>query len=63
MNEERNQYEEEYKSDLSKLRDMKIKRADQTEINKLQKEMKDEAKQQELTREADVQALVDEERR
>ncbi len=44
MNEERNQYEEEYKSDLSKLRDMKIKRANQAEINKLQKEMKKKQK-------------------
>ena len=44
MHDERRQYEDEYKSDLSKLREMKIKRADQSEINKLQKEMKKKQK-------------------
>ena len=44
MHIERAQYEDEYKSDLSKLREMKIKRADQSEINKLQKEMKKKQK-------------------
>lgn len=44
MHAERSQYEDEYKSDLSKLRDLKIKRADQSEINKLQKEMKKKQK-------------------
>ena len=44
MHAERNQYEEEYKSDLSKLRELKIKRADMSEINKLQKEIKKKQK-------------------
>ncbi len=37
---ERVKYEETYKQDLNKLRDMKIKRADSKEIAKLEKEMK-----------------------
>ncbi len=37
---ERSQYEEEYKHDLTKLRELKIKRAPQNEIVKLEKEMK-----------------------
>ena len=40
INEERKQYEEQYKQDLTKLREMKIKRASSAEISKLDKEMK-----------------------
>lgn len=40
ITEQRSQYEEEYKKDLSKLREMKIKRASATEIAKLEREMK-----------------------
>ncbi len=37
---QRNEYESQYKKDLSSLREMKIKRADKSDINKLEKEMK-----------------------
>ena len=40
INEERKQYEEQYKQDLTKLREMKIKRVNSAEISKLEKEMK-----------------------
>ncbi len=40
INEERKQYEEDYKRDLTKLREMKIKRANPAEIVKLEKELK-----------------------
>ena len=44
LTDERTQYEENYKRDINKLRDMKIKRASQSEINKLNKEMKKDQK-------------------
>ncbi len=44
LHDERKKYEDEYKLDLSKIREMKIKRADMSEINKLQKEMKKKQK-------------------
>lgn len=37
---ERNRYEEEYKATLSKIRELKIKRADKVEITKLEKDLK-----------------------
>ena len=40
INEERKQFEENYKKDLTKLREMKIKRANPQEIAKLEKELK-----------------------
>ena len=40
LTEERSKYETEYKQSLTKLRDMKIKRANPSEISKLEKEMK-----------------------
>lgn len=40
LNAERSKFEEEYKRDLSKLRELKIKRANPAEISKLEKEMK-----------------------
>lgn len=40
LTEERTKYEEQYKVDLTKLREMKIKRANPVEISKLEKEMK-----------------------
>lgn len=40
INAERKQFEEQYKQDLTKLREMKIKRADTSEIVKLEKDMK-----------------------
>ncbi len=40
INDERKKYEEQYKQDLSKLRELKIKRANQADIAKLEKEMK-----------------------
>ncbi|HJD06056.1 MAG TPA: hypothetical protein IAB72_04230 [Candidatus Onthoplasma faecipullorum] len=44
LTEERTKYEENYKRDINKLRDMKIKRASQSEINKLNKDMKKDQK-------------------
>lgn len=41
---ERSKYEEEYKKDLSQLRELKIKRAPQTEIAKFEKDMKKKQK-------------------
>ena len=40
VNTERKQYEEQYKRDLTKLREMKIKRATPAEISKFEKELK-----------------------
>jgi len=40
INAQRKQYEEEYKQELTKLREMKIKRASATEIAKLEKDLK-----------------------
>lgn len=40
LTEERSKYETEYKQSLTKLREMKIKRANPSEISKLEKEMK-----------------------
>lgn len=40
LNQERSKYEEEYKHDLTKLRELKIKRANPSDINKLEKDMK-----------------------
>jgi len=40
INAERKQFEEQYKHDLTKLREMKIKRANANEIAKLEKELK-----------------------
>ena len=40
INEERKQYEDDYKQGLTKLREMKIKRANSAEIAKLEKELK-----------------------
>ena len=40
INAERKQYEDQYKQDLSKLREMKIKRANPSEIAKFEKELK-----------------------
>ncbi len=40
LNAERTKFEEDYKHDMTLLREMKIKRESQTEINKLNKEMK-----------------------
>ena len=44
MKKEREDYETKYKQDLSNLRQMKLHRADQSEINKLEKEMKKQQK-------------------
>ena len=40
INSERKKFEDEYKQDLTKLREMKIKRANPNEISKLEKELK-----------------------
>ena len=40
INDERKQYEDVYKQDLTKLREMKIKRANPADIAKLEKELK-----------------------
>ncbi len=40
INSERKKFEDEYKQDLTKLREMKIKRANPAEISKLEKELK-----------------------
>ena len=40
INAERKQYEEQYKQDLTKLREMKIKRANPSEITKFEKDLK-----------------------
>jgi len=40
INSERKKFEDEYKQDLTKLREMKIKRANPVEISKLEKELK-----------------------
>ena len=40
LSNERNKYEEEYKLTLSKIRELKLKRADKTEIAKLEKDLK-----------------------
>ncbi len=44
INNERKQFEEDYKRDLTKLREMKIKRANANEIAKLEKDMKKQQK-------------------
>ncbi len=44
LTDERTKYEETYKADLSKLREMKIRRANKSDISKLEKELKQNQK-------------------